>query len=37
MKCKHRNKCPFYKAYGYCLKQIGEDCNDYKEKKNEQI
>lgn len=35
MKCKHRNKCPFIKAYGYCLKQIGENCNDEKRKEGE--
>ena len=32
MKCIIK-RCPFYRAYGYCLKQIGEDCNNYKEKK----
>lgn len=26
MKCKHYKQCPFRKAYGYCLMQIGEDC-----------
>lgn len=32
--CKIK-RCPFYRAYGYCLKQIGEDCNSYKEKNND--
>ena len=26
MKCKKYKDCPFRKAYGYCAKQIGEDC-----------
>lgn len=34
MKCKRRNKCPFYKAYGYCIKDIGEDCKSNKERNN---
>lgn len=25
-KCKHRKKCAFVKAFGYCIKQIGEEC-----------
>lgn len=34
MKCKIK-RCPFYRAYGYCLKQIGEECDSYKEKNND--
>lgn len=30
MKCKNRKRCGFYRAYGYCIRQIGEDCKDYK-------
>ena len=26
MKCKHKKKCGFYRAFGYCIKQIGEEC-----------
>lgn len=26
MKCKYYKKCAFRKAFGYCAKQIGEDC-----------
>ena len=25
-KCKHKRKCGFYRAFGYCIKQIGEEC-----------
>lgn len=25
-KCKHIKYCPFRRAYGYCIKQIGEEC-----------
>ena len=26
MKCKHRRKCFFYRAYGYCIRYVGEKC-----------
>ena len=29
MKCKHKKKCGFYRAFGYCIKQIGEECTFY--------
>ena len=32
MKCKNRKKCGFYLAFGYCIRVIGEDCADLKEK-----
>lgn len=28
--CKYRKKCGFYRAFGYCIRQIGEECKDYK-------
>lgn len=31
MKCKNRKRCGFYLAFGYCVKEIGENCTDYKE------
>lgn len=36
MKCKYRThkKCAFVRAYGYCIREIGEECNRYKEKNN---
>lgn len=28
-KCKHRKYCAFRRAFGYCIKQIGEECTFY--------
>ena len=31
LKCKHKKKCGFWRAFGYCIKQIGEECTFIKE------
>lgn len=35
MICKNRKKCGFYRAFGYCIIEIGEQCDKYEEQKNE--
>ena len=30
-KCKYRKKCGFYRVFGYCIKQIGEECKNNRE------
>lgn len=32
MKCPHIKCCPFRRAYGYCIKVIGEECYFYDER-----
>lgn len=31
MKCPHIKYCLFRRAYGYCIKSIGEECHFYEE------
>lgn len=36
-KCPHRQECAFRRAFHYCIKQIGEECDFFPPRQGEDV